>query len=417
MKDVNNTAILQANLPKVNGSARYGIDIRPKNALIGYVVRSPIPHARIVKIDVSKARNSPGVHAIVTAEDIPGLNAIDRQVIDQPILAYDKVRSVLDALALIAADTIEEAQAAARLIDLVLEPLPGVFTIDQSLAPDAPQVHDGGNLLKEYHLTHGDIEAGFSQADVIMEGSYSTPVIDHSYLEPTAGAAEPMGVDGVRIWYGCNSVYVERAVVAKVLGLPDEKVEVIHPYTGGSFGGRNEGLMPSFLALLTMKSKRPVRIAYSREEVFIATAKRHPQTIKVRTGATHEGHLTAASYQIVFDTGAYAHWGPSILLFASIGAPGPYRIPNLQVDSKIVYTNNVTMGAMRSWGMPAVTFATESQLDRIASRLGIHPLILRWLNAAEDGDKIITGGTLPKGVRLKDTIAAAAADLGITLPE
>ncbi len=413
----NDIATLQASLPKAIGSARYGSDIRLKNSLFGVVVRAPIPHARIIRVDPGRALKSSGVRAVVTAEDIPGLNIISRQVLDQPVLAYDKVRSTLDALALVAADTLQEAQTAASLIDIELEPLPAVFTVEEALAPGAPQVHDGGNLLNKYHLSQGDIEAGFAQADVIVEGSYGLPSIEHSYLEPTAGAAEPATDGGVRIWYGCNSVYVEREIVARVLGLPNEKVEIIHPYTGGIFGGRNEGLIPSFLALLTLKSGRPVRIAYSRKELFTATTKRHPQEIKVRTGAARDGRLTAASYQIVSDTGAYAHWGPSILLFCSIGAPGPYRIPNLQVDTKVVYTNNVTKGAMRGWGMPAVTFATESQMDRLAAKLGIHPLILRWINAYEDGDKMITGQVLPDGVGLKDTIAAAASDLGIVLPE
>lgn len=410
-------ATRQASFPKVIGSARYGSDIRLKDSLFGHVLRSPLPHARIIKIDTSKAQKAPGVRAVITAEDIPGLNVVSRQVLDQPILAHDKVRSILDALALVAADTPREAQAAASLIDIELEPLPAVFTAEEALAPGAPHVHHGGNLLNEYHLSHGDIAAGFAQSDIIVEETYTLPAIEHSYLEPAAGAAEPMYNGGVRIWYGCNSVYVERSIVAKMLDFPDEKVEIIHPYTGGVFGGRNEGLLPSFLALLTLKSGRPVRIALSRQEQFTATTKRHPQKITVRTGATRDGQLTAAAYQIISDTGAYAHWGPSILLFCSIGAPGPYRIPNMQVDTKVVYTNNVTKGAMRSWGMPAVTFATESQMDILATKLGIHPLILRWKNAFEDGDKMITGQTIPEGVGLKKTLTAAARDLGIVLPE
>lgn len=410
-------AVQQANLPKACGSARYGSDIRRKGALAGVVLRTSVPHARILRLDVSKARKAPGVHAVVTAEDIPGINIATRAILDQPILAFDKVRSMVDALALIAADTPQQAQAAAHLIDIELEPLPAVFTVEEALAPGAPQVHNQSNLINEYHLGCGDITAGFANADVIVEGSYALPTIEHSYLEPTAGVAEPIEGGGVRIWYGCNSVYVEREIVAKVLDLPVEKVEITHPYTGGNFGGRNEGLMPSYLALLCLKSGRPVRIAYTRREMSAATIKRHPQWIKVRTGATRDGHLTAALYEIVADTGAYAHWGPAVLLFCSIGAPGPYRTPNLQIITKVVYTNNITRGAMRAWGMPAVTFATESQMDILAAKLGIHPLVMRWINAYEDGDKMITGQVLPKGVGMKSTISAAALDLGVTLPE
>jgi CO/xanthine dehydrogenase Mo-binding subunit len=407
----------QASMPKVTGSARYGSDIGLKDSLVGVVLRAPIPHAKILRLDTSKALGFPGVRAVVTAEDIPGINIVSRQVLDQPILAHDRVLTTLDALALVAADTLQEAQTAMRLINVDLEPLPAVFTPEEALRPGAPKVHESGNLLNEYHLFRGDIQLGFSQADVIVEGSYTLQSIDHSYLEPVAGAAEPLENGGVRIWYGCNSVYVERAIVAKALGLPIEKVEIIHPYTGGVFGGRNEGVVPSFLALLALKSGRPVRMAFSRQELFTGAAKRHPQEIKVRTGATLDGHLTAAAYEIVSETGAYAHWGPSILLFCSIGAPGPYRIPNLQVDTKVVYTNNVTKGSMRGWGTPAVTFATESQMDMLAAKLGMHPLVLRWINAYEDGDELITGSVLPGGVGLKATIAAAALDLGINLPE
>lgn len=414
---VSNIATEQASLPKLLGTAHYGSDISLNDSLAGFVLRSPVPHGRILRVDASKARNSPGVRAVVTAEDIPGLNKVSRQILDQPILAHDKVRSVLDALALIAADTPQQAQAAAKNIEVEIDPLPVVSTWEEALAPGAPEIHEGGNLLNEYHLSQGDIDAGFAQADVIVEGSYSLPPIEHSYLEPVAGVAEPTEEGGIRIWYGCNSVYVERDIVARVVGLPLEKVEVIHPYTGGVFGGRNEGLLPSYLTLLALKSGRPVRIVYSRREMFYATQKRHPQEITVRTGATCDGRLTAASYQIVSDTGAYAHWGPSLILFCSIGAPGPYRIPNIRVDTKVVYTNNITKGSMRGWGMPAVAFATESQLDMLAAELGIHPLILRWINAFEDGDKIISGEVLPKGVGLKATIAAAAVDLGIDLPE
>lgn len=411
------TATKQASLPKVTGTALFGSDISPEDVLVGYVLRSPVPHGKILGLDTRKAEQAPGVRAVVTAKDIPGVNIVTRQVLDQPILAYDKVRTTQDALALVAADTLQQAKAAANLIEVDMEPLPAVFTAEEALAPGAPLVHDRSNLLNEYHLSRGDIDVGFAQADVIVEGSYTLGSIDHSYLEPVVGVAEPLENGGVRIWYGCNSVYVERAIVAKAMDLSMEKVEIIHPYTGGVFGGRNEGLVPTFLALLALKSGKPVKINFSREELFTAAAKRHPQDIKVKTGATWDGRITAASYEIVSETGAYAHWGPSILLFCSIGAAGPYNIPNLRIETRVIYTNNITKGSMRGWGTPAVTFATESQMDLMAAKLGIHPLVLRWINAYEDGDRLITGSVLPTGVGLKATIAAAAHDLGIILPE
>lgn len=407
---------LRASIPKALGTARYGSDIYPEGVLSGVVLRTPVPHARILKIDVNEARSMPGVQAVATANDIPGQNVVSKQVLDQPVLAMDKTRSAVDALALVAADTYEAAQAAADRIKVDLEPLPAVYSPLDALAPGAPLVHEGGNLLAEYHLNRGDINAGFASCDTIVEDTFVFPPVEHAYLEPDTGVAEPTRDGGVRIWYGCNSVYVERGIVAKVLDLPDDKVEVIHPYTGGVFGGRNEGLLPSYVALLAMITGRPIRISYNRKEMFTATTKRHPQIINAKLGSDNHGRLLAASYEIISDTGAYAHWGPSILLFCSIGAPGPYRTPNTHVHTKVVYTNNVTMGAMRSWGMQAVTFATESLLERIAAKLDIHPLVLRWLNAVEDGDEIITDQVLPEGVGLKDTIAAAAKEMGVGLP-
>ncbi len=407
----------QAGLPKVLGTACYISDIYPDKALVGAVVRSPLPHCEIRRIDTTEAKSIPGVRAVLTSEDVPGLNVIPKSFLDQPVLAHDKARSKLDAIALIAAENSEAAQVAAQAVIVEYKHLPAIHTIEEALLPNAPKIHKDGNVLVKYHLSRGDVEKGFREADIVVENSYHTPAVEHAYLEPDAGAAEPTPDGGIRIWFGCNSVYVERDIVASVLDLPIEKIEVIQTYVGGVFGGRNAGLIPSYLGLLVYHTGRPVRLSYSRREMFVATTKRHPQWIRVRTGAKRDGQITAASYQIISDTGPYAHWGASILLFSSIGAPGPYRIPNLEVETQVVYTNNVTMGAMRSWGMPAVTFATESQMDSIAAELDIHPIILRWINAADEGDEIITGQKLPEGVGLKATIAAAAKDMGVSLPE
>lgn len=405
-------------LPKATGEARYVSDIRVPGCLYGHVVRSTIPHALIRNIDASAARRVPGVAAVVTAADIPGCNRLGKTRLDQPILADDKVRSVQDAVALIAAESQQAALQAEAALVCDLEPLPGVFSIEEALAPGAPAVHADrpGNLLKTIHLQQGDLELGFSQADLVIEDSYQTPAIEHSYFEPDNGVIEPQG-DGYILWIGCHSVHSEQQIVSSVLAVPEEKVTVIQPYTGGSFGGKDDGLLTGYLALLAHASRRPVRISFSRRELFVSHTKRHPQWVHIRMGLKQDGRITAAHYQIQTDTGAYTHWGEGIFSFASIGASGPYRIPNVQVDTRLVYTNNVPFGAMRAWGMPGVTFAMESHLDQAAQQLGLHPLVIRWRNAAVDGDRMSTGWPLPEGVHIRDTIAAAAKRFDVNLED
>jgi CO/xanthine dehydrogenase Mo-binding subunit len=418
MKSVNNIiaeSTAQAGLPKTTGSSVYASDIYLPDMLCGSVLRSPYPHCLVHKIDTRHAKSIPGVRAVLTYEDIPGLNRVGKTVYDQPILASLKARTILDALVLIAAETPEIAKEAVAAVELDLEPIPAVFDIEEALKPGAPLVHETGNLLRTYHLERGNIIEGFKKADYILEDRYETPVIEHAYLEPDAGVACPTSNGGVKIWVGCHSVFTEQEIAGRVLNLDQEKIEVVLPSMGGSFGGKDDGLLTAYLALLAFYTQQPVRMVFSRRELFYSHTKRHPQKIHVRMGTNRSGEIMAASYIIETDTGAYAHWAEGVFLFASIGAPGPYCIPNVTVDTQIVYTNNIPMGAMRAWGMPGVTFATESHLDRIAKLVGIHPLQLRWINAVEEGDELITGQALPPGVGLKATLEEAALGCGLSL--
>jgi len=408
----------QIALPKATGEARYVSDIQVEGCLYGHVVRSPYPHAKILGIDINAARKIPGVIALVTAKEIPGNNRLGKTRFDQPVLAEEKVRSVQDAIVLIAAESKKAALAAESAIKIDFEPLPGIFSIDEALAPGAPSIHDDRpeNILKTIHLSFGNIDEGFQRADIIIEDCYQTPAIEHSYLEPDNGVIQPRD-DGFVLWIGCHNVYSEQQIAASILDIPIEKVTVIQPYTGGSFGGKDDGLLTAYLALLAYYSKRPVRISFSRQELFVSHTKRHPQWVQIRMGFSKDGYITAATFNIQADTGAYAHWGEAIFTFASIGASGPYRIPNVQVDTKVIYTNNIPMGAMRAWGMPGVTFAMESHLDQAAKILGLHPLTLRWKNAAVDGNKMATGWSFPEGVNIKETIEAAAKKQNVPLEE
>lgn len=415
--DISNRAVLRSALPKATGEATYTSDFRLPGCLYGRVVRSPQAHARILNVDLSAAKAVRGVRAVVTAKDVPGLNRLGKTRFDQPILADEKARCYLDALALIAAEDEEAALEAEGKIKLDLEPLPAVFSIEEATAPGAPLVHSDrpGNLLLEIHLYKGDVEQGFREADLVIEDNYQTPAIEHGYFEMDNGLITPHDDGSYTLWIGCHSTHAEKTILANTLNLPEEKVLVIQPYTGGSFGGKDDGLFSAYLGLLAYNSGQPVRLDIGRHEEFIAHTKRHPQWIQVKMGLREDGLITAVQFKLQTDTGAYAHWGEGIFTFASIGACGPYRIPHQKVDTQVFYTNNIPMGAMRAWGMPGVTFAMESHLDQAAVKLGMHPLQLRYLNAAEDGDQMITGSPFPPGMHIKDTIQAAASLAGVSL--
>lgn len=412
-------SIRKSSLPKTTGEAKYVSDIMIPGCLYGYVVRSPYAHAMVKNIDVTEAKMIPGVYAVVTSKDIPGKNRLGKTRFDQPILADEKVRSYQDAVALIAAVDRETALEAASKLRMEFDVLPTVFSLDEALQVGAPDVHADrpDNRLREIHLEKGSIEQGFTQSDLIIEETYETPSIEHCYFEPDNGIILPKEDGQYILWIGCHSTYTEQQIVSDVLNIPKQQVMVIQPYTGGSFGGKDDGLLTGYLALLAYYSKKPVRISFSRQELFISHTKRHPQKISLKMGFTKDGHILAARYRIQTDTGAYAHWAEGIFTFASIGAPGPYRIPNIMVDTLIVYTNNIPNGAMRAWGMPGVNFATESHLDQAAKRLSLHPLDLRWRNAARDGDLLVTGAPFPQGVHMKEVIALAANRLDIQLTE
>jgi CO/xanthine dehydrogenase Mo-binding subunit len=412
-------SVLRSSLPKATGEAKYVSDLSIPGCLYGLVVRSPYPHARILNIDVDAARRTPGVAAVITASDIPGMNRLGKTRFDQPILADDKVRSYLDAVALIAAENEHAAREAEGNIEWEFEELPALFSIEEALASGAPLVHEDcpGNVMKEIRLAKGDIRQGFQQAEVLIEDSYQTPAIEHAYFEMDTGLISPDPAGVYTLWVGCHSVHTERSIVAATLAIPEDQVVVIQPYTGGSFGGKDDGLLSGYLSLLAYHTQKPVRISFSRHEEFIAHTKRHPQRIHVRMGLKKDGTITAVHFDIKTDTGAYAHWAEGIFTFASIGASGPYRIAHQKVETTVVYTNNIPMGAMRAWGMPGVTFAMESHLDQAAHLLSIHPLELRWKNAAAEGDTMITGEAFPEGIHIKETIQAAAQKVGVKLSE
>jgi CO/xanthine dehydrogenase Mo-binding subunit len=321
----------------------------------------------------------------------------------------------MDALALVAADTEQTAQEGLDAIELDLTPLPAVFDPEEALRAGAPEVHPEGNLRLDFRIVFGDAEKAMRDADAVVENTYRYPWIEHAYLETEAVVAAPSEDGTITVWLGCHNIFGERIVLAQTFGWPESRFRVILVPAGGSFGGKDDNIMPTWASLLAHRTGRPVKFFPSRRESIHGHSKYHSQRIHHRLAARSDGQLLAAQVSILSDTGAYAHWGASMLKFASLQSTGPYRVPNARVEAKLVYTNNVVAGAMRAWGTPGVEFAMESQMDALAVKLGLHPLKLRWINALRDGDQTITGRLVPPACRVRETIEAAARASGVAL--
>jgi CO/xanthine dehydrogenase Mo-binding subunit len=391
-------------LRKVLGEARYGADLSIEGPLHLRVVRSAKPHAKILKIQLDEAMKIRGVDRIFTAKDIPGKNAIGTITKDQPILASDRVRYIGDPVAMVAGKTEEAVEEAAKKVEVVYEDLPFVNSPEEALKPYAPLIHEKGNLLLEFNVVKGDAQAGFREAEAIVEETYTTTWIDHAYLEPDAGISYGDEEGRVTVICPTQNVHYDQKEVASVLDLPLEKVRIIQSATGGGFGGRLDITVQCLLALAAFHLKKPVRIVYSREEVFQVISKRHPLTIRYKSGATKDGRLTAVEVHILGDTGGYASYGATVAIRSAVHATGPYQVPNVRVRSQMVYTNNPWSGAMRGFGVPQLAFAHESQMDMLANALKMDPIEFRLKNAFSVGSETATGQTLMVSVGIGETL-------------
>ncbi len=393
---------------KVTGRAAYAADVRIEGTLHARAVRSPHPHAAIERIDTARARQMPGVVAVLTAADVPGENSYGRRLKDQQVLADGRVRQVGDPVALVVADTPEAAAAASDAVEVEYRELPIVLSAAEALEPTAPAIHSGGNLLAENWLRSGEIDAGFESADVVVETVYTTPWNEHAYLEPEAAIAYRDG-ETLVVRTATQYSHYHRAEVARTLGLPTERVRVIPTVVGGAFGGKTDISCQCLAALAAHHTGRPVRVVYSRAESFVSTTKRHPYRIRARTGATRDGRLTALQLDMLADTGAYASFGPGLMVKTFASATGPYRWPNVELHGRVVYTNNPTAGCMRGPGTTQVAFAIESQMDQLAERLGIDPIELRMRNRLRAGDRLLSGQVLERDPAYDSTIEAVRA--------
>jgi len=408
-------------LAKVTGKTKYTCDIERPGMLVGRILRSPLAHGRIVKIDAGKAKKLPGVKAILTGADFPN-SRYGKFVKDQPPLARDKVRYIGERVAAVAAVDQETAREAVGLINVEYEPLEPVFDPFEALKPDAPQIHKDVDTyaatfdsIIKYHnvcsrsgVKRGHVEEGFAQADLIFEDTFTTPMVHQAYIEPHAAIARVAPSGKVTVWTVTPAVFAFRDELAEVLGLPTNMVKVIGGPVGGSFGGKNDLRLEPICARLAQKSGATVKMTMDREEEFSDGSPRHASVIRLKTGVMKDGRIIARQAHMVFDTGAYAEFGPAVASEAAKQISGPYRIPHLDVDSLCVYTNKVSCGCFRSHGTPEPTFAYESQMDIIASRLGIDPLEIRLKNGVVEGDPSATG-EIYTGISLKETLRKVAA--------
>jgi len=391
-------------IEKALGEAKYGADLPFRGPLHLKVLRSPKPHAKIVRIEKDEALRIPGVERIFTAKDIPGKNLVGTINKDQPILASGRVRYIGDPVALIAAKTEEVAEEASKKLAVVYEDLPSVFHPEEALQPYAPLIHEKGNLLLEFNVIKGDSQRGFKKAEVIVEETYKTTWVDHAYLEPDAGISYLDEEGRITVVCPTQNVHYDQKEMASALSLPLDQVRVIQCATGGGFGGRLDITVQCLLALAVFHLKKPVKIIYSREEVFQVTSKRHPLKIRYKSGAKKDGMLTAVEVDILGDTGAYASYGATVAIRSAVHATGPYQVPNVKVRSRMVYTNNPWSGAMRGFGVPQMAFAHESQMDLLAQALKMDPIEIRLKNSLRVGSETATGQTLMASVGIGETL-------------
>ncbi len=405
---------------RVTGRAKYTDDFTFPGMLYGATLRAAHPHARILSIDTSRAKALEGVRAVLTADDIPGENIHGLVYLDWPVLcaAGDKVRYMGDSVAIVAADSEEIAEAALALIDVEYEPLPVVHSAVFARTPEAAHVHEGredGNLLKHIKVRHGDIEAGFAEADVIVEHVYHTPTIEHAFLEPECSIGIPAGFDAehdkLTVYVGSQIPYQDRSQIARAMALPEEAVRVRGTLIGGGFGGKEDIISQIHVALLATVTGRPVKLLLSRQESLLVHPKRHATQIRIKTGAKRDGTLIAVEAELYGDGGAYASLSDKVMTRATTHATGPYVVPNAKIDCYVMYTNNPPSGAFRGFGVTQSAFAVEQNIDMVAEALGMDPFELRRKNAQKVGITTATGQVLRESVGLLETIEKVDGDM------
>jgi len=372
----------------VTGKAVYTPDIELLDMLVGKLLYSPYACARILKLDVEKAKEIPGVVAVMTADDIPGENSYQYWYSDQPLLVKDQVRYRGDALAAVAAESEEIALAALAAIEVEYEPLEGIFDANQAMQPGARKVWDDKENIHSHHVENwGDIEQGFAQADLVVENTFQTSYQEHAMLE-TESAVAYLDLDGsVVVYASAQAPHRDRIQIARALGVPEAMVREITPHIGGAFGGKDEANIQIHAALLANQTKRPVRVVRTREESILTHVKRHPIKTTYKMGATKEGKLTAIHLVGIGDTGPYVNSGEEVMMVLGTYGSSPYFVPNVKTEAYTVFTNNPIGGAFRGFGVPQVTLAFEGLMDELARKLDMDPLEIRKINGLKTGQQ------------------------------
>ncbi len=391
---------------RVLGVARFASDYALENMLTLMVLRSDRHHAIIKKIDASPAYEVSGCVRVFTHEDIPGVNRFGIITKDQQLLAGDKVRCIGDPVCLVAAENHEAAEKAVKAIKVVYEDLPAVFDAEEALRDGAPRIHAKGNELGRRVIHKGNPDEAFQRAAIVVERVYRTHHLEHAYLEPDAGLAYLDEKGALVIIASTQNPHYDRKEVAELLGVEEDRIRVIQAATGGGFGSKLDLNVQGFVGLATFLLGKPTKMAYSREEAFLATAKRHPLKIYYKSGVDREGRLCAVDVKIIGDTGAYASYGLAVVSRSAVHATGPYEVPNVHIESIFAYTNNPFSGAMRGFGVPQVAFAHESQMDLLAQALGLDPLEIRKRNCLRVGSLTATGQLLQASVGIAATLDA-----------
>ncbi len=376
---------------KVKGEFAYSSDLWADKMLWGATLRGPHPYARIRSIEIAEALAMPGVFAVLTHEDVTGSKVFGLELPDQPVLAWDVVRYQGEPVALVAADHPEVARRAAERIVVDYEVLRPLVDMDAALAAEQPRLHEGGNVLKHVRIRHGDMAAARAQAEIVVSGEYEVGMQDQAFLGPESGLAIPAEDGGVDLYVATQWLHADQRQMAASLGLPLEKVRLTLAGVGGAFGGREDLSMQIHACMLALRTGRPIKMVYSREESFFGHVHRHPARLAYEHGATRDGRLLYVRARIRLDGGAYASSSGAVAVNAATTAAGPYECPNAEVDSWIAYTNNPPCGAMRGFGAVQTAFAFEAQMDKVAEACGIDPVEIRRRNAMGLGTVMPTG--------------------------
>ncbi|MEN8241728.1 MAG: xanthine dehydrogenase family protein molybdopterin-binding subunit [Chloroflexota bacterium] len=390
LKTVGKSELRKDAWDKVTGAAQYTADIPMEAMLHGAVARSSEHAGKIIRINADQAMKSPGVVSVITAEDIPGRNGFGSLLPDQPALAEDLIRHLGEPVALVIADSREAAQTAADLIEMEIEPIEAVFDPTRSLEENSPQLFSDGNLIAEYQLVEGDVETAFSNAEIVLEETFTTQRIIPGYIEVENALARWNDNETITVWVSSQHPFVDQHEIAEVLGIPQESVQVKSAVIGGAFGGKEDASLSILTALGAWLVKGTLKMVNTREESFLAHPKRHPSQTRMKIAATRAGELLAVQVRATLDTGAYASLGPAVGGLFTEALTGSYRFPNVDIETLVTYTNSPLSGAMRGFGSPQAHFPLESMVDMLAEKLEMDPVELREKNMLQEGDRLAT---------------------------